>query len=101
MHPDFFRILDLAKQRPIRHLKVNTNGIRIAQDEEFVRRLASYMPDFELYLQFDSFDREPLMQLRGADLRSIRQRGMHRLNATGSSASLTLSGKTGHTRTQT
>jgi 7,8-dihydro-6-hydroxymethylpterin dimethyltransferase len=73
MHPEFFHVLDLAKQRPIRHLMVNTNGIRIAQDEEFVRRLASYMPDFELYLQFDSFEREPLMQLRGADLRSIRQ----------------------------
>jgi len=95
MHPDFFRILDLAKQRPIRHLMVNTNGIRIAQDEEFVRRLASYMPDFELYLQFDSFEREPLMQLRGADLRSIRQRAIDRLNAHGISTTLVVTVKKG------
>jgi 7,8-dihydro-6-hydroxymethylpterin dimethyltransferase len=95
VHPDFFRILDLAKQRPIRHLMVNTNGIRIAQDEEFVRRLASYMPDFELYLQFDSFEREPLMQLRGADLRSIRQRAIDRLNAYGISTTLVVTVKKG------
>ena len=29
----------------------------------------TFMPQFELYLQFDSLQREPLMQLRGADLR--------------------------------
>jgi 7,8-dihydro-6-hydroxymethylpterin dimethyltransferase len=59
---------------------VNTNGVRIAQDEEFTKRLAGYMPDFELYLQFDSFEREALMRLRGADLRDIRKRAIDRLN---------------------
>jgi len=67
LHPDFFRVLDMCKERPIRHLMVNTNGIRIAQDEEFAKRLAKYMPQFEIYLQFDSLQREPLIQLRGAD----------------------------------
>jgi uncharacterized radical SAM superfamily Fe-S cluster-containing enzyme len=59
---------------------VNTNGIRIAQDEAFAERLASYMPGFELYLQFDSLRRSPLMQLRGADLRSVREKALERLN---------------------
>lgn len=80
IHPQFFDVLDVAKRRPIRHLMVNTNGIRIAQDEAFAERLASYMPNFELYLQFDSQRRDPLMQLRGADLRSIRERALERLN---------------------
>jgi uncharacterized radical SAM superfamily Fe-S cluster-containing enzyme len=80
LHPDFFRILDMCKARPIRHLMVNTNGIRIAQDEEFAGRLAGYMPEFEIYLQFDSLRRDPLMQLRGADLRSVRERALERLN---------------------
>lgn len=62
---------------------VNTNGIRIAQDEEFAKRLADYMPDFEVYLQFDSFEREPLMTLRGADLREIHVRALERLNRLG------------------
>lgn len=80
IHPDFFRILDHAKTLPIRHLMVNTNGVRIAQDEEFVQRLARYMPEFEVYLQFDSFERDALMDLRGADLRSVRERALERLN---------------------
>jgi uncharacterized radical SAM superfamily Fe-S cluster-containing enzyme len=79
LHPDFFEIVKLAKARPIRHLMVNTNGLRIAQDEEFVRRLAE-IEDFEVYLQFDSFEREALLDLRGGDLRGVRERALERLN---------------------
>src|SRR5581483_6640402 len=80
MHPNFFEIVEMAKARPIRHLMVNTNGVRIAQEEDFVKRLADYREDFEVYLQFDSFEREPLMQLRGADLRRIREDALEKLN---------------------
>jgi uncharacterized radical SAM superfamily Fe-S cluster-containing enzyme len=79
LHPDFFKIIELAKARPIRHLMVNTNGVRIAQDEEFVKRLAE-IEDFEVYLQFDSFEREAMIDLRGADLRTVRARALERLN---------------------
>jgi 7,8-dihydro-6-hydroxymethylpterin dimethyltransferase len=88
IHPDFFAILDVAKKAPIRHLMVNTNGIRIAQDEAFTARLATYMPNFEVYLQFDSFEREALMRLRGADLRGIREKALERLNRLGLSTTL-------------
>ena len=80
MHPDFFAVLDMAKSRPIRHLMVNTNGIRIAQDEDFTSRLADCMPDLEIYLQFDSFERDALMELRGSDLRNVRERALEHLN---------------------
>ena len=80
IHPQFFEVLDAAKRRPIKHLMVNTNGIRIATEEGFAERLAEYMPEFELYLQFDSLRRDPLMQLRGADLRSVRERALEKLN---------------------
>jgi len=95
IHPDFFRVLDAAKARPIRHLMVNTNGIRIAEDEDFAARLAGYMPDFEIYLQFDSFERDPLMQLRGADLRGIRERALERLNRHNISTTLVVTLKKG------
>src|SRR6185295_2215947 len=72
IHPQFFEILDAAKARPIRHLMINTNGLRIAREAGFAERLARYMPGFEVYLQFDSLERDALMTLRGADLRSIR-----------------------------
>ena len=88
IHPDFFAILDAAKRRPIRHLMVNTNGVRIAEEEEFARRLADYQPGFEVYLQFDSLRREPLVALRGADLRRIRERALERLDRLGISTTL-------------
>ena len=80
VHPDFFKILDLAKTKPIKHLMVNTNGIRIAKDIGFVEKLASYMPDFEVYLQFDSFSPEVLEKLRGEDLTEVRKKAIDHLN---------------------
>jgi uncharacterized radical SAM superfamily Fe-S cluster-containing enzyme len=95
LHPRFFDVLDLAKARPIRHLMVNTNGLTIAESEAFTARLASYMPDFEVYLQFDSFERDVLMALRGADLRTIRQRAIERLNRHNISTTLVVTLKKG------
>jgi uncharacterized radical SAM superfamily Fe-S cluster-containing enzyme len=80
LHPDFFAIIDAARERPIRHLMVNTNGIRIAQDREFAERLASYRKGLEVDLQFDSFEPQALQALRGADLTRIRTEAIERLN---------------------
>jgi hypothetical protein len=95
VHPDFFTIVEMAKARPIKHLMVNTNGVRIAQDEEFAKRLADVREDFEVYLQFDSFEREPLMQLRGADLRRIREDALEKLNRYNISTNLVVTLKKG------
>ncbi len=80
IHPQFFEILDIAKRKPIKHLMLNTNGMKIAADEEFTARLASYMPDFEVYLQFDSFKPEALRKLRGRDLTDVRRKALENLN---------------------
>lgn len=90
IHPQFFEILDIAKTKPIRHLMVNTNGIRIANDPGFAERLATYMPDFEIYLQFDSFRPEVLKQLRGDDLTAVRQKALEKLNALNLSTTLVI-----------
>jgi len=80
IHPEFFEILDAARRRPIRHLMVNTNGVRIAREEGFAERLATYAPGFEIYLQFDSLQARPLEALRGGDLREIRMQAIEKLN---------------------
>src|SRR5690348_6872861 len=59
---------------------INTNGLRIAAEEDFVARLATYMPDFEVDLQFDSQSADALKRLRGEDLRKVRERALERLN---------------------
>lgn len=88
IHPQFWDILDYAKSLPIRHLMLNTNGIKIAKDFEFAKRLKSYAPDFEIYLQFDSFKDDVLQELRGADLSTIRQQALKHLNTLNLSTTL-------------
>ena len=88
IHPQFFEILDAVKARPIRHVMINTNGLRIAQEPDFVDRLASYTPRLEVYLQFDSLSDEALMDLRGAKLARIRQQALEQLERVGLSTTL-------------
>lgn len=88
VHPDFFAIMDIAKTKPIKHLMLNTNGIRIAKDFEFTKQLATYAPDFEIYLQFDSFKSTALEQLRGKDLTETRMKALEHLNALNLSTTL-------------
>ena len=95
IHPDFFEILAMVKDSPVRHLMVNTNGVRLAQDRAFAEALAGFMPNFELYLQFDSLQREALMDLRGADLRRVREQAVAACNERGISASLVVTLKRG------
>lgn len=80
IHPDFFAVLDAARRRPIKHLMLNTNGLRIATDDAFARRLADYLPGFEIYLQFDSLTAGPLLALRAKDILSTRMKALERLN---------------------
>jgi len=79
IHPQIIEILEAAKRRPIRHVMLNTNGIRIAQEEDFVRQLAAFKPGFEVYLQFDSLRPAVLKNLRGADLTRIRREALQML----------------------
>jgi uncharacterized radical SAM superfamily Fe-S cluster-containing enzyme len=95
LHPQFFEVLAAARARPIKHLMLNTNGIRIAQEPGFAERLAEQGTGFEVYLQFDSLQRAPLMDLRGADLRRVREQALDKLNALGISTTLVMTVKRG------
>ncbi|MGE6259727.1 radical SAM protein [Heyndrickxia sporothermodurans] len=95
IHPNFFEILDLVKSKPVKHIMVNTNGIKIATDKDFVKRLASYLPGFEIYLQFDSFEGYALKELRGVDLTKTRQQAIENLNEYNISTTLVVTLKKG------
>jgi uncharacterized radical SAM superfamily Fe-S cluster-containing enzyme len=88
LHPQFFEILAETAVRPIRHVMVNTNGVRIARDAAFVERLARAHPRTEIYLQFDSLRETALRRLRGADLTAIRAAALERLDAAGLATTL-------------
>ncbi|MEO6339323.1 MAG: radical SAM protein [Caulobacteraceae bacterium] len=95
LHPQFFDILAAAKRRPIRHLMINTNGLRIAREPGFAERLAEFRPGFEVYLQFDSLRRDALMDLRGADLSKVRIDALEALERAGISTTLVSTVKRG------
>ena len=73
----------------------NTNGLRIAQDQDFCDRLAQYKPGLEIYLQFDSFEAATLEELRGQDLRAIRKQAIAHLNERNLSTTLVATLKKG------
>ena len=95
IHPQFWQILDEAKQRPIKHLMLNTNGVKIAAEPDFAKRLATYMPGFELYLQFDSLRPAALIDLRGEALTEVRRRALSNLNEHNVSTTLVVTLKKG------
>ncbi|HZZ87256.1 MAG TPA: radical SAM protein [Caulobacteraceae bacterium] len=95
IHPRFFEVLAAAKARPIRHLMINTNGLRIAREPGFAERLAGFMPGLEVYLQFDSLRREALMDLRGADLSKVRIEALEALESAQVSTTLVVTVKKG------
>lgn len=66
----------MAQAKGIRMVMLNTNGIRIARDRRFARELAALKP--HLYLQFDGFELETHLTIRGKDLRADKQRALER-----------------------
>ena len=88
LHPQIIDIIRAARRRPIRHVMLNTNGIRIASDPDFVSALAEFRRAFEIYLQFDALSEEALRSIRGADLRRVRERALDALDRAGISTTL-------------
>ena len=78
-HPQIIEILQFLKTSPVRHLMLNTNGIRIAQDATFVNALKKLDGGFEVYLQFDSLRKEALRDIRAQDMRSTRLKALEAL----------------------
>ena len=59
---------------------LNTNGIRIAEDEEFARELQQFVGGFEVYLQFDGFKETTYNRLRGQNLLPIKKKALANLS---------------------
>ena len=76
LHPQFFELLRWLQDHPgVDYVLLNTNGVRIARDEDFARELGAAFRygAFQLYLQFDGAQEAGQEFLRGADLRATRE----------------------------
>lgn len=78
LHKDIIQIIEYARSR-FQYVMLNTNGIRIAEDIDFVKELSKFKGRFEIYLQFDSFEDEVYKIIRGRKLKSIKERAVSNL----------------------
>lgn len=83
VHPDLFAILDGLRERNVVRILLNTNGVRLARDDDLLSYLNEHRDRIELYLQFDGFRRETWLHHRAADLRAIKARTLQRVSEAG------------------
>ncbi len=79
IHKHLLDFVDLAQARPIKAVNVNTNGIRLASDRQFAAALGERNQPgriVNIYLQFDGFDERTHNEIRGRDLRAIKQKAL-------------------------
>jgi 7,8-dihydro-6-hydroxymethylpterin dimethyltransferase len=75
-HPEILDILELAMSKGFKYVMLNTNGIRIANDEGFVKELARFRCGFEIYLQFDGLNDKIYKHLRGRKLIDVKKKAI-------------------------
>ena len=79
---DILDIVRLGKRLGVMHLQLNTNGIRLAEDEGFARELKAAGLDL-VYLQFDGLDEGIYREIRGRELLDVKLRAIDSCEAAG------------------
>jgi len=78
VHPEFFELMAWAlAHKDIGYVLLNTNGVRLANEPGFMKQLGemhAWLRKFEVYLQYDGPQAAGQAELRGLDLRRVRQR---------------------------
>ena len=86
IHPQLLEMIQAAKDRGIRQVMVNTNGVRIARDDAFLDGLAKANP--VIYFQFDGLRSETYQTIRGEDLLELKMLALDRMHNAGLDAVL-------------
>jgi uncharacterized radical SAM superfamily Fe-S cluster-containing enzyme len=95
LYPWLAELLDELVTRPVVRILVNTNGLRIAQDDELLALLTRHRERVEVYLQHDGDSAESSTHHRGADIRRFKERAIERLSGAGVFTTLTMTAALG------
>jgi 7,8-dihydro-6-hydroxymethylpterin dimethyltransferase len=95
LYPWLAELLDAVVTRPVVRVLVNTNGLRIAQDDALLELLARHRERVEVYLQYDGHSAEASVHHRGADIRRFKERALERLSTAGIFTTLTMTAALG------
>lgn len=95
LYPWLEQLLEHLVTRPIVRILINSNGLRIANDDAFVEVLKKHRERVEIYLQYDGESKESSAYHRGADIRRFKERALERLSAAGVFTTLTMTSALG------
>ncbi len=82
LRDDLPDIIRYAHEKGIHHVEVNTNGVRISKDREYLKSLIDADVS-SFYLQFDGVTGEPYKTTRGLDLWPTKLKALQNLRAAG------------------
>jgi 7,8-dihydro-6-hydroxymethylpterin dimethyltransferase len=80
LHPNLAELLDELVARPITRILVNSNGVRIANDDALLDLLTAHRERVEVYLQYDGLSEQAHRHHRGGDLRRTKSQALRRLS---------------------
>ena len=75
MRDDLPEIVAYAKQVGCKYVQLNSNGLRLAEDEAFVKRLAATGLSF-VFMQFDGVDDAVYEKLRRRQMLEVKKRAI-------------------------
>ncbi|MCB1272778.1 MAG: radical SAM protein [Leucobacter sp.] len=95
LYPWLEQLLEHLVARPVVRILINSNGLRIANDDEFLAVLKRHRERVEIYLQYDGEEPESSRYHRGADIRRFKSRALERLSDAGVFTTLTMTAALG------
>ena len=75
LRDDLPDIISLAKKLGFYHVQINTHGLRLAKDRDYLQRLKDAGADL-IYLQFDGVSDDVYRKIRGTDLVDLKIRAI-------------------------
>ncbi|MGQ9780993.1 MAG: tetraether lipid synthase Tes [Nitrososphaeria archaeon] len=82
LRDDLPEMIRYAGEIGIPHVEVNTNGVRIARDKDYLRELIRAGVS-TFYLSFDSLTRDAYLKMKGADLLGIKLQALQNIREAG------------------
>lgn len=80
-HPQIIEIIKIAKSLNVQSVMLNTNGIKIANDDKLLKQLAEIEPSPpSIYLQFDGFNDDFCKNFRGRPFLNTKLKAIERLS---------------------